>query len=77
MTGAAAQSQAHYWPEGEEPPRLSDGTIDVRALCRRWDDQANDLADLSDIDPFDVARAAGIPVPDPIPPQQADDEAAG
>jgi len=37
----ATQSQAHYWPDGEEPPRLPDGTIDVRALCRRWDDQAN------------------------------------
>jgi len=37
----APRPQAHYWPEGEEPPRLADGTIDVRALCRRWDDQAN------------------------------------
>jgi len=64
---SAAQSQAHYWPEGEEPPRLPDGTIDVRALCRRWDDQANDLADLnvSDVDPLGAVRAAGIPVPDP------------
>jgi len=26
---------------------------------------------------LDVVRAAGIPVPDPVPPQQADAEAAG
>lgn len=36
------RAQAPYWPAGEGPPRLPDGTVDVRALCRRWDDQYNE-----------------------------------
>lgn len=38
---ADAQLEGRYWPVSEEPPRLPDGTIDVRALCRRWDDEVN------------------------------------
>lgn len=31
-----------YWPIAYgEPPRLPDGSVDVRALCRRWDDAWN------------------------------------
>lgn len=31
-----------YWPVGEEPPRLEDGTVDIRKLCRRYDDMFNE-----------------------------------
>jgi hypothetical protein len=40
---SAAQLEGRYWPDApRDYPRLEDGTIDVRALCRRWDDEAND-----------------------------------
>jgi hypothetical protein len=38
---ADAQLEGRYWPAEPEPPRRRDGTIDIRALCRRWDDEAN------------------------------------
>jgi hypothetical protein len=31
-----------YWPlTFGEPPRLPDGSVDVQALCRQWDDAFN------------------------------------
>jgi hypothetical protein len=31
-----------YWPVFDfEPPLLSDGSVDVRAICRAWDDAVN------------------------------------
>jgi hypothetical protein len=36
-----AAQVVRYWPTTEEPPRLPDGTVDVRALCKRWDDHCN------------------------------------
>jgi len=39
-----AQLQGRYWPEPAEPPRLADGTVDVRALCAQWDAAVNDGA---------------------------------
>jgi hypothetical protein len=38
MSGSPVPWMAkRYWPVGEEPPRLADGSIDIRELCRRWD----------------------------------------
>lgn len=36
-----AQIEHRYWHAGQEPPRLPDGTVDVRALLKRWDDEVN------------------------------------
>ena len=31
----------HPPAHGDGQPRLEDGTVDVRALCKRWDEDAN------------------------------------
>ena len=44
--------QAHYWPAKPvvivRPPRLPDGTVDIRRLCRQWDDLVNSTLDAED-----------------------------
>jgi hypothetical protein len=34
---------SRYWPVvvHVDPPRLPDGSVDVRVLCRMWDEEAN------------------------------------
>jgi hypothetical protein len=39
----SAQLEGRYWPTRRiiDPPRLPDGTIDIRALCTLYDNAVN------------------------------------
>jgi len=38
---ADAQIEGRYWPTGIDAPRRPDGTVDIPALCRLYDDLVN------------------------------------
>lgn len=36
-----AQLAGRYWPTSMDAPRKADGSVDIAALCRHWDDEVN------------------------------------